>query len=246
MLTADEKLALIRTKVERAKRFLSDLEVARDRFIETKPYVKKSKRDPQTGHDLFYLTDIKIDPDIGLIAGDAIHNLRSALDHLAYQLVISGGGTPTTQTCFPISDSATVYNNTITKKVDGMAPTAKDKINAAKPYQGGTDELWWLHKLDIADKHHAMLFAPVTPNRATIYIHDSRRDFAFPRGFGNPLKDGDVFYECEPGLDEDTEFMFDVTLVKPQIIKGFPLVKMLQQMLDVVDILIVSFRPELV
>ncbi len=35
-------------------------------------------------------------------AGDIVHNLRSALDHLAFQLVLAGGHTPTTETAFPV------------------------------------------------------------------------------------------------------------------------------------------------
>jgi hypothetical protein len=42
---------------------------------------------------------------LSAIAGDAIHNLRVSLDHLAWQLVIATGGTPRTGpggTAFPI------------------------------------------------------------------------------------------------------------------------------------------------
>lgn len=38
----------------------------------------------------------------GLIAGDCVHNLRSALDHLAVQLVIANGGAAGNKTSFPI------------------------------------------------------------------------------------------------------------------------------------------------
>jgi len=38
-------------------------------------------------------------------AGDIVHNLRSALDHLAFQLVLAGGHTPTTETAFPVGKS---------------------------------------------------------------------------------------------------------------------------------------------
>ncbi len=44
---------------------------------------------------------------LSLVIGDIVHNLRSAFDHLAYQAVIAGGDTPTTNTEFPVSwDSA--------------------------------------------------------------------------------------------------------------------------------------------
>jgi hypothetical protein len=137
-MTLDERLVLIRAKVERAKKHLSDLEVARDRFIETKPYVILPERNPQTGDHIFKITDITVPPaEIGLIAGDAIHNLRSALDHLAWQLVLANGQTPGNQTGFPIFDEAAKYTARRHRYVQGMAQSAVDAIDAAEPYKGG-------------------------------------------------------------------------------------------------------------
>jgi hypothetical protein len=34
----------------------------------------------------------------GLVVGDVLHNLRSALDHLAWQLVLANGKSPTSRT----------------------------------------------------------------------------------------------------------------------------------------------------
>ena len=111
-VTGDEMLALIRAKVERAKQHLDDLKVVRDRFIQSEPYLVDSKENPDPRYVDFYLTNIEAPPnEIGLVTGDVIHNLRSALDHLAYQLVLVNGATPTRQTCFPIFDSAQIVNH---------------------------------------------------------------------------------------------------------------------------------------
>jgi hypothetical protein len=42
----------------------------------------------------FYIHDLAPpDPDLGLIIGDCVHNLRACLDHLAFQLaILSKGG----------------------------------------------------------------------------------------------------------------------------------------------------------
>src|SRR5439155_21053237 len=42
------------------------------------------------------------DPRWGLIAGDFVHNIRSALDYLAWQLVILNGKRPNSAVQFPI------------------------------------------------------------------------------------------------------------------------------------------------
>src|ERR1041385_8956240 len=129
MLTADERLALIRLKVERAKKHILDLEIARDRFIETEPYVIETERNPQTGNYLFRVTKLQPPPhDIGLIAGDVAHNLRSALDHLAYQLVLVNKENPNRSTEFPIFDDAARYVAGSHRKIKLMSQSAQDAI----------------------------------------------------------------------------------------------------------------------
>jgi hypothetical protein len=49
----------------------------------------------EAGSASLYVSDVKSVPDdISPIIGDAIHNLRTALDYLMWQLVESGGGVP--------------------------------------------------------------------------------------------------------------------------------------------------------
>lgn len=55
-MNADERIALIREKIDRSKKHLDDLATAKDSFFDPKPYVIESKRDPQTGFDIFSVT----------------------------------------------------------------------------------------------------------------------------------------------------------------------------------------------
>lgn len=250
-MTADERLALIRVKIERAKQHLRNLEAVRDRFIETKPYLIESKHDPQTGYDIFSVTNVQTPPaDIGIIAGDVIHNLRSALDHLAYQLVYVNGATHTKQTSFPIWDDATEYKAQRARKVKGMEQSAIDAIDATEPYQGGKGAgLWVLHYLDIADKHHALLTTLISLTGAHFEVPGFWQrgfkgigGFSLP-GFGKPLKDGDIIATREPNMGKAMELTLDITLTEPEVIKGRPLLVTLQLLIDLVDNLIVSFKP---
>ena len=90
-MTADERLALIRRKIERANTHLKDLEIIRDRFLNSDFYALGSEQHPRPGYENFdVFFPVRVDPvpsEISLLAGDAIHNIRSALDHLACQLV---------------------------------------------------------------------------------------------------------------------------------------------------------------
>lgn len=83
-------------KLRRAEGHLQTFESEVVRFFEQNPYRITYEADLNALSYTFYIHDlVPPDPDWGLIIGDCIHNLRSALDHLAYQLAILGqGGDP--------------------------------------------------------------------------------------------------------------------------------------------------------
>lgn len=250
-MTADERLTLIWVKIERAKHHLHDLEVVRAGFINGNPYRIEREYDPQTGYNVYRVFDIQTPPvEIGLIAGDVIHNLRSALDHLAYQLVYVNGAIYSKQTAFPIWDSALEYKAQRARRVKGMAQSAIDAIDAIEPYQGGKGAgLWVLHYLDIADKHHTLLTPLINVTEASFtipgYWERSSKGVggvSFPN-FGKPLKDGDVVATREAEMDNDMNITLDLAFTEPDVIEGRPVIKTLQRLVDLVDDRILSFKP---
>ncbi|HXQ39573.1 MAG TPA: hypothetical protein VN843_36580 [Anaerolineales bacterium] len=245
MLTADERLALIRSKIERAKKHILDLEIARDRFIETEPYVIEPERDPQTGNHLFRVAKLQLPPpDLGLMAGDAAHNLRSALDHLAYKLVLVNKETPNRNTGFPIFDDAARYVAGSHGKIKLMSQSAQDAIKATEPYRGRNNLLWLINAIDIADKHHTLLVGLIHVGRYSVRGPMFGR-FNIPES-SPPLKEGDVIFSCEPKVYENVKFTFDVTLKNPEAIAGVPLLPTLHKAANRIDDLILSFKPLLV
>ena len=100
------------------------------------------------------------------MAGDAVHNARSALDHLAWGLVIRDGGAPTRYTAFPIAKDALAGNKAINgENLKGVRGATREMVRALQPWAGGDDKLWRLHQLDIHDKHKLLIRIGVT-NRA--------------------------------------------------------------------------------
>jgi hypothetical protein len=83
-LDADDRIILIRVKIERAKKHLRNLETELAEFGKKEFYAVVT--DPNS--QLRQLGKYRILPFDALpAAGDIVHNLRSALDHLASQLV---------------------------------------------------------------------------------------------------------------------------------------------------------------
>lgn len=97
MPTADERLASILLKTGRAKKHLTDLQIEISTFLNSNPYEVRGERNPQTGQPFYYITSIRDAPiNIAVIAGDVIQNLRSALDHLAWNIMEVGEADLTT------------------------------------------------------------------------------------------------------------------------------------------------------
>jgi hypothetical protein len=104
-----------------------------------------------------------LDPTLPLIIGDCIHNLRSALDHLVYQLAILNGAGPDAagKTSFPIYLRPNMFQDVVSKKVAPfISGTALTEIDKLQPYKTPDPEnctLWKLSQLDNFDKHRLLL-----------------------------------------------------------------------------------------
>lgn len=95
-----------------------------------------------------------VDPAWGLVLGDAVHNLRSALDHLAWQLVRANGAKPSRATQFPIHGEAGGV-----RIAGGVDPDALALIEQVQPYHGRDEgeNLRLINALDIMDKHRYLI-----------------------------------------------------------------------------------------
>jgi hypothetical protein len=258
------KLELVRLKVERADKHIRDLCVALEAFYATNPYGIARKINPDTGEHVYYVTRVdEVPSSISIIAGDALQNLRSALDHLVYQLVAEGIApkTPGSHIGLPVADSPTKYMSPkFRRKIQGAGPNAIKRIDALKPYRGGNDTLWHLHKLNNVDKHR-LLLAAITRHKfrsmtlddyARMAISNPKIDIRTMMGlvswtnFGGPtepLKVGDKLY-VKPSylkLKKNMEFKFEVAFNEPQIIECKSLIETLYEMFKFVENIIGRF-----
>jgi hypothetical protein len=235
-LSAKERLILVRVKIERAKKHLIEFQDEACKFRGCYTHVVGPKKNPTTGQRrIDRLNPVKVSRasfNLLAIAGDVIQNLRSALDHLANQLVEVGnpGVEPSRTVGFPICQSAKKYENAKVKKLQGMRPDALKKIDALKPYKGGNDTLWKLHNFNNIDKHQALL---------TIGDDYLMQGVGFDGEFwvkaDDPLFDG-IFGQ----MDKDAVLE---TLETVQVGRPEPLLPALRQLVDFVDKLVGAFEP---
>jgi hypothetical protein len=96
--------------------------------------------------------------NISLILGDALHNYRSALDHIVFKISeFHGLVTPENirNFYFPVSLSKEKYHESYLRCMfeQHLPPGFITTLDECEPYKGGNCNLYELHELNIIDKH---------------------------------------------------------------------------------------------
>jgi hypothetical protein len=121
-----------------------------------------------------FIRDQTVQPRFSVLAGEILHHLRSAFDHLAWQL-----SSPDQRLRFPTRIEFPVFSESehrsgekklcrYCRKVEGIiSPTALTRIDSLQPYKRVDplrDPLWIIHDLDRIDKHRHLVLAIYTMN----------------------------------------------------------------------------------
>lgn len=239
--TPSERLAAVQRKVERAKKHIDDLTPAVTAFSDAHRQCVRVDDDPQTGEKVYRANLVGAPPvgDIPLIIGDVVHNLRSAFDHLAWQLVEANGGIPGRRTGYPLCGSPTDFQKPETKgKVKGVRSGALKLIEATQPYQSGYDCLGKLSELDNFDKHRLLLVAAI---RLTVPTGPGIQTRLTPHA---AVQDGEELCRVAPGYQNDNlNFTYTISVREPQIVESEPIVPYLTQLAQFCDGVISQFSP---
>ena len=208
-MTKDELLSGPLAKIERAKHHINDLNRQIEAYTSQRPLRVYRSTNGKTNKVAYVVKNkIPVPSDLALIIGDAVHNLRSALDLLAFGLVGDKCPTPgkQRQVQFPFSASEKSLESTINSRQISLAgKKVVREIKKLKPYRGGNEMLQAIHDLDLADKHKliiptitsgAMMVADLTklmpehpgyPDKGVTLVLNERNRFHFdmPRSLGN-------------------------------------------------------------
>lgn len=145
-----------RLKIERAEHHINDLHRAAQLFGDTHAHTITIETDPNTGDDVLCIAPAEPLPDkLLLVIGDALHNLRSALDHAWCEMCV----VVTPHTKFPVRET----KDGVEAAINGLKENACEEVkrfivDAVQPYKGGKGEMILnLHDLDIEDKHRLLI-----------------------------------------------------------------------------------------
>lgn len=210
----------VRVKLDRARLHISELENLLARLLHQTPgaYVRDDDDAEPTKAKYRAVELPNIQADLSAIVGDAVVNLRSSLDHLAWQLVLLDGGEPGRRTKFPIRDQRGEDLPDIWPGI--RRRDIRAAVDAFQTYQqsGATGYVWAVNYLANIDKHRLLVVMVMA-------LHFDRTYWGLPEGFPDPgwwlnvepLEDGDIVAEFDFGEVNapetfDPRFSFTVKL----------------------------------
>ncbi len=149
-------------KISRANKHIADVRAARDDYFASNPITIKICDWPEVSQDVVvWRFRVAKEPPhtISLAIGDAIHNLRSALD-VAICDAARFREKSTKGVYFPFAESESGLTEIMKRKpVARAGPAVVDLIRELKPYRGGNVGLRHLHEFDLQDKHVMIVLA---------------------------------------------------------------------------------------
>ena len=145
-------------KIERAKQHIDDLNRAVTEYLTQRPFELRIRQTCNPNRRTVY-TEVKVTIPEGfsLVLGDAVHNLRSAIDQLCWGMVGNRAKNPR-GVGFPFADREDALRDAIAKKQMDIAPkTVIDEFYKLQPYPDGNKFLHAVNSLDVTDKHRNIL-----------------------------------------------------------------------------------------
>jgi hypothetical protein len=252
-------------KIERAKEHIRDLDRETAAFLALNPYKVTPEFYVEHNATAYFLDECQPIPvHIPLLAGDAAHNLRTALDYLAYSLIPKGASsTPETHIYFPICKGLEEYRTESVRKTKGMPKEAKERIDAFKPYAGGDNRLWELHQLDIIDKHRLLMTTATIVTEMGFTIDTEYVEAAFKGLFKLPpdaipkrtinfpapkplfsMEKGALLCSVNGNFETDqrVNLIFDVAFGESEVFSGKPILATLVELTDLVESILLAFE----
>jgi hypothetical protein len=261
-----EKVSSAKAKIKRAEKHINEIEDELLAFGSKNPYKFTAERDSNTRELIYRMVEVGDPPDIAAAVGDALHNLRSALDHV----ICAFSTNVHNSTGFPLLDpaqKASERKSTFYSKINSISPEGKDIVERFNPHDRIDPDLWRLHKLDILDKHKEVVpvaasFGLFDVSGHTAFLKYGRRytvqraadghgfvariaveNYVGPTRRVFPLKAGDVIHTDPPDAepDQDIDFRFSVVFNEPGIAEGLSIPETLYTAHDLVERIVAEF-----
>jgi hypothetical protein len=236
-------------KIDRAKHHIEDLRRGVVGINTKDSYEVVIKADPQPGYNVHKFRLRRPIPFdwFSVVYGDAVSNLRAALDHAVYACaVIDGHIDPKFRACsFPFASNETFFNKELDKRV-AIPKEIKTLLGTFCAYEAGHFGLWALNEMCNRDKH--ALITPVLMGFDHISVHVHADNEAAVEPPANPLWDSvknqiDLF-RTKGDPKYDFAVSLNIAFDRPRGIAGHPVDAMLYGFLAIVESIVATIKDE--
>ncbi len=150
-----------RLKIEWAKSYLRDLNLAIAAFRQSKPYSFFTEKNPDIDEVVVKARlSAGLSPDIQRLVGNIVTDLRSALDYMVCELsIITDGDANRSGIEFPIAQDRDEFEKAGTqRKIRRLPISARDAIGRLQPYKRGYGApIWAMNELRRKNIHHRIV-----------------------------------------------------------------------------------------
>jgi hypothetical protein len=186
-------------KLDRAAEHLETIKAQERIWRESNPCRVWTEPDIQSGGKVVWAEVLKPPPiTLAPVVGDCLHNLRSALDNLAYELAVAHMKSRMSKSIaedsgFPLYKTKSGFDRYGEPKIRGVHSDAGAIIERLQPYNrenrpGRISTLLLLSALSNSDKHRLAHLAAAAPHRFTI-VGTHRGFVSAPEFFTTPFDD---------------------------------------------------------
>jgi hypothetical protein len=194
-------------KVIWAHQHMNAFRLAISRFGLSNPCVVVHDFDPKGSKHTWRVSGKPDTPpqELSLRLGDVFYNLRGVLDHLAWELVIANGATPSRKTAFPICECPNDFvSKGVQRRMDGMSTPMRTRIEELQPYNGVSTHcpnyhLGLLDSLGNVEKHRHFNLIAASVDLAAFSVDDSLLGHSFIHE--GPVEDGTILAVAEGPMD---------------------------------------------
>jgi hypothetical protein len=220
-------LSGIQAKMVRSRQHYDALNGEINAFLGRNPVEIIADLDAQKrSHTLRAKTTENVPLSIRVLIGETLTQLRSALDHLAWQLALLTIPQPPSTTEFPIFPDSASYTRDRERKIGALPDTAKAIIDTLQPHTSANPmehPLWVLHRLANDDKHRLLHIVFGAPRGIDIATRGRDMSFDIRMGPFNDQTDiGSIHFlnPAETDMDVDAGCFIDLAFSNDTVAKG--------------------------
>lgn len=198
----------IDAKLERAAQLIEQVAKEESDFLgKSPPPVRAVSSHSSDGRELRLDAFADSAPPVrfSVLAGEVVHHLRSALDHVIWALATQNVGTPASKIQFPIYEKKADFEKALERGiVSGVGVAAIEVIRSLQPFTAKDSDdtvLAVLAKLDNVDKHRLLVVTTTAAQLGEELVFENNPDVVVSKGDNIAVTKIDVpnFVNVKPG-----------------------------------------------